>query len=31
MKEKMNHTKLLIVIRNGAQESWGNIRAVIFN
>ena len=23
--------KGLIVIRNGEQESWGNIRAVLFN
>ena len=31
MKAKINHTIPLIAISNGTQESWGNIRAVIFN
>ena len=31
MKAKINHTIPLIAIPNGTQESWGNIRAVIFN
>ena len=31
MKAKINHTIPLIALSNGTQESWGNIRAVIFN
>ena len=31
MKAKINHTIPLIALSNGTQESWTNIRAVIFN
>ena len=31
MKAKINHTIPLITLSNGTQESWTNIRAVIFN